>query len=78
MPDASVKGKVMVMEVSPVSGRYYGKTGETRVRGVVGKPDSLLVQRKAVSLHWKTVKFSAGNAAAKQYNVNNPASFFVC
>lgn len=50
MPDASVKGKVMVMEVSPVSGRYYGKTGETKVRGVVGKPDSLLVQRKAVSL----------------------------
>lgn len=78
MPDASVKGKVMVMEVSPVSGRYYGKTGETRVRGVVGKPDSLLVQRKAVSLQWKTVKFSARNATAKQYNVNNPVSFFVC
>ena len=68
----------MVMEVSPVSGRYYGKTGETRVRGVVGKPDSLLVQRKAVSLQWKTVKFSAGNATAKNYNLNNPTSFFVC
>lgn len=78
MPDASVKGKGMVMEVSPVSGRYYGKTGEKRVRGVVGKPDSLLVQRKAGSLHWKIVKFSAGNATAKQYNGNNPASFFVC
>jgi len=78
MPDASVKEKVMVMEVSPVSGRYYGKTGETRVRGVVGKPDSLLVQRKAVSLQWKTVKFSAGNATAKNYNLNNPTSFFVC
>jgi hypothetical protein len=50
MPVASVKGKVMVMEVSPVSGKYYGKTGETKVRGVAGKPDSLSAQRKAGSL----------------------------
>jgi len=65
MPVASVKGKVMVMEVSPASGKYYGRIEETRVRGVAGKPDSLLVQRKAGSLQWKTVKSCAGNATAK-------------
>jgi len=50
MPDASVKEKTMVMEVSPASGRLYGKTGETRRREAAGKPDSLLAQKKAESL----------------------------
>ncbi len=78
MPDASVKGKVMVTEVSPASGKSSGKTGETRVREVVGKPDSLLAQRKAESLQSKTVKFSAGNATPKQCRANNSSYRFVC
>ena len=75
MPVASVKGKVMVTEVSPVSGRSFGRIGETRLRETVGKPDSLLAQKRAVSLQLKTVKFSAGNATTKQCNANNSISF---
>ena len=66
MPDASVKGKDIVTETSPVTGRYCGRTGETRLNEVAGKPTSMLAQRKAVSLQWKTVKFSVGIATAKQ------------
>lgn len=76
MHDANVKGNLMVTEASPVTGRYYGKRGETRSREVAGKPDSLLVQRKVESLQLKTVRFSAGTATPKQCNVNNFFSFW--
>jgi hypothetical protein len=66
MPDASVKGKVIVTEASPVTSRYSGKTGQTRLKEVAGKPSYMLAQRKAESLQWKTVKFSVGIATKKQ------------
>ena len=50
MPDASVKGKVMVMEVSPVTGRYCGRIVGTKLNEVAGKPAILLVQPRAGSL----------------------------
>jgi hypothetical protein len=50
MPDASAKGKDIVTEASPVTSRYYGKTGETKLNEAAGKPDSMLAQRKAESL----------------------------
>ena len=65
MPDASVKGKVMGMEVSHVSGRYCGRIVGIKLNEVAGKPAILLVQRRAGSLQWKTAKFSAGNATPK-------------
>jgi len=50
MPDVSVKEKIMVMEVLPVSGRLYGNIGETARREVGGKPVTLLAPTKAGNL----------------------------
>ena len=68
---ASVKGKAMVTEVSPVIGKSSGRTGETKQREMAGKPDYFLAQMKGESLQWKTVKSYAGNATAKQCRANN-------
>jgi len=50
MPDASVKEKIMVMEVLHASSRLNGKTGETARREVGGKPITLLALKKAGNL----------------------------
>jgi len=50
MPDVSVKEKIMVMEVLPVSGRLYGNIGETARKEVGGKPVTLLAPTKAGNL----------------------------
>ena len=78
MPDANVRGKDIATETSPVTDRYYGKTGETRLNEAAGKPDFMLAQRKAESLQWKTVRFSAGNATAKQCSASVCFLFCVC
>jgi hypothetical protein len=76
MPVASVKGKVMVTEVSHAIGKSSGRTGETKKREAAGKPDSLLGQMKVESLQWKTVKSYDGNATAKQCRANNSIFLF--
>jgi hypothetical protein len=50
MPDASVKEKIMVMEVLLASSRLNGKTGETARREVGGKPIFSLAQKKVENL----------------------------
>jgi hypothetical protein len=50
MPDASVKEKIMVMEVLHASNRLNGKTGEKERREVGGKLIILLAQKKAENL----------------------------
>ena len=76
MPDASVKEKIMVMEASPASSRLSGKTGETGLNVVAGKPDSLLAQKRAESLQWKTVKYCVGAVTAKQFRANKILNCF--
>ena len=68
MPDVNVKGKGIVTGASPVTSKYSGKTGETGLKELAGKPISMLAQRKAENLQWKTVKFSVGIATAKQFS----------
>ena len=77
MPVANVKETTMITEHSPASSRLSGNIEETPHYEAVGKPPTMLAQRKAEKLPWKTVKSSAGTATIERCRANNPKSSFL-
>ena len=50
MLDANVKETITTTELLHVSSRFYGKTGEKRLKEAAGKPPILLTQKRAENL----------------------------